>query len=463
MREIPPPRATRDLLPPEAAARRRLEAQFAETAGLYGFQPVETPMYERLELFLAHAGPAMRSALLTFHCDHEDFALRPELTAPVCRLLAAGELDGLPQPYRLYYTGSCFRYVRPGSGRMREFTQAGLELMGDPSARADAEVIAAAKRFLKTAGLGGAVLKIGTVGIFRDLLPAEMTPDDRKSIIGHLDQLVSIRERCALLAQSGDKVLFDDLRMDRKELAELQERAGYDGEYAIADHAAVDAPELAERLPLEAEATLRNAWAVEELVPEKRAETLIRISRLRGSLEQVLEQARKDLANTPATGALERLVEVCREVELYGIRDYEVVVGIARGLTFYTGTVFEFTTPAAAGARKYGGGGRYDGLAEVFGAEPTPSMGCAFRFDTLMAGLESGASEEPYQLALSVADGAEAQAVELAEALRDRGVRVGFGDGAETRKAVVNKDGVEMDGRRFPLDAGVIAGRVMSA
>ena len=212
----------------------------------------------------------------------------------------------------------------------------------------------------------------------------------------------------------------------------------------------------------EAEATLRNAWAVEELVSEKRAETLIRISRLRGSLEEVLEQARKDLANTPATGALERLVEVCREVELYGIDDYEVVLGIARGLTFYTGTVFELSAPIVVGGRKYGGGGRYDGLAEMFGAEPTPSMGCAFRFDTLMAALESAEAEAPYQLALTVSDGAEAQAVKLAEALRDRGVRVGFGDGASARKAVVTAKGVEMDGHSLPLDAGVIAGRVMS-
>lgn len=344
---------------------------------------------------------------------------------------------------------------------MREFMQAGLELMGDSSARADAEVIAAARRFLRTAGLSDSLLKIGTVGIFRDLLPKEMDVEDRKSIIGHLDQLVAIRERCAALARSGDKLLFDELRIDRKELAELQERAGYEGEFAIADHEAVDAAELAERLPHEAEATLRNAWAVEELVPEKRAETLIRISRLRGSLEQVLEQARKDLANTPATGALERLVEVCRQVELYGINDYEVVLGIARGLTFYTGTVFELSSPPEAGARKYCGGGRYDGLAEMFGAEPTPSMGCAFRFDTLMAALHSAEADAPYQLALAVADGAEAEAVKLAEALRDRGVRVGFGD-APARKGVVAKDGVQMDGRQFPLDAGVIAGRVMS-
>src|SRR5690606_17859147 len=153
MRDIPPPRATRDYLPEEATARRQVLNRFTQTAESYGFQPVETPAYERVELFLARSGAEIKSSLLTFHCDHEEFALRPELTAPVCRLLAAGQLDDLPKPYKLYYTGSCFRYVRPGSGRLREFTQAGLELLGESGPHADAEIIAAASRFLRSAGL----------------------------------------------------------------------------------------------------------------------------------------------------------------------------------------------------------------------------------------------------------------------------------------------------------------------
>lgn len=458
MRDIPPPRATRDYLPEEATARRQVLNRFTQTAESYGFQPVETPAYERVELFLARSGSEIKSSLLTFHCDHEEFALRPELTAPVCRLLAAGQLDDLPKPYKLYYTGSCFRYVRPGSGRLREFTQAGLELLGEAGPHADAEIIAAASRFLRSAGLADASLKIGSVGIFRALLSGKLDSDDQATIVGHLDLLAGIRERCTQLkANNADRLAFDELRIDRKQLAELQERTGYEGEYSIADHADVDAAELAQRLPHEAEATLRNVWAVEDMVPEARAETLIKISRLRGSLEEVLDQAKEILEGTPATEALENLAEVCRLVKLYGIESYEIVMGIARGLTFYTGVVFEFT----ANGHAYGGGGRYDGLAEIFGAKPTPSVGCAFRFDSLLEALHGAPAPAAYELYLVADADCVADAIKLAEGLRDHNMRVGVGTAPPASALVeatahVRKDGVEIGDFTVPANADAV-------
>lgn len=457
MRDIPPPRATRDYLPEEATARRQALARFMQTAESYGFQPVETPTYERVELFLARSGSQIKSSLLTFHCDHEEFALRPELTAPVCRLLAAGQLDDLPKPYKLYYTGSCFRYVRPGSGRLREFTQAGLELLGEAGPHADAEVIAAASRFLSSAGLSDAALKIGSVGIFRALLSETLDPEDRNTVVGHLDLLAGIRESCTQHKKDSDRLIFDELRIDRKQLAELQERTGYEGEYSIADHADVDAAELIERLPLEAEATLRNVWAVEELVSEKRAETLIKISRLRGSLEDVLDQAHEALDGTPGTAALDNLAEVCRLVKLYGLNNYEVVLGIARGLTFYTGVVFEFTAKGKA----YGGGGRYDGLAEIFGAKPTPSVGCAFRFDSLLEALSGTAAPAAYELYLVAEAESLPTAITLAERLRDKNLRVGVGttepaSGLVEATGRVSDEGVVIGNSTVPADADAV-------
>lgn len=458
MRDIPPPRATRDYLPEEATARRQVLNRFTQTAESYGFQPVETPVYERVELFLARSGAEIKSSLLTFHCDHEEFALRPELTAPVCRLLAAGQLDDLPKPYKLYYTGSCFRYVRPGSGRLREFTQAGLELLGDASPHADAEIIAAASRFLRSAGLADASLKIGSVGIFRALLSGKLDSEDQAAVVGHLDLLAGIRERCAqLLSNAHDRLAFDELRIDRKQLAELQARTGYEGEYSIAEHADVDAAELARRLPLEAEATLCHVWVAEDLVPEERADTLIKISRLRGSLEDVLDRAEEVLAGTPATAALQNLAEVCRLVKLYGIDRYEVVMGIARGLTFYTGVVFEFS----ANGQAYGGGGRYDGLAEIFGAKPTPSVGCAFRFDALLEALHGSPAPAAYELYLVADADSLAAAISVAEGLRDHNLRVGVGTAPPAGSLVeatahVRKNGVEIGSFTVPANADAV-------
>lgn len=432
MREIPPPRATSDYLPNEAAAKRSLLAQFADTVASYGFQPIETPSYERVELFLAGSGPELKASMLTFHADHEEFALRPELTAPVCRLLASGELDEYPKPLRLFYSGSCFRYVRPGSSRDREFTQAGVELLGESGPAADAEVIAAGVRYLRRIGVSDFTLRLGALSIFRTLLPDTLQAEDRVAVLGRLDQLSSIRERCAAFAAHPDRGLFEDLRLDRKELAGLQEQTGYEGDYAVSAHADVEAAEMAERLPLEAEVTFRRICEVEDLAPAKRIETLLRLSRLRGPLDHVIAEARSAVQNTPAAGALDALVAVCEQLDAYGITDYRLDLGVARGLTFYTGVVFEFTSPEGI---KYGGGGRYDGLAELFGGPAIPAVGCAFRFDTLLDAFRDSAdwlAPKAFQLYLRSTDAAMLRrALSVAEELRSRGFRVGLGSAAD--------------------------------
>lgn len=461
MLEIPPPRATRDYLPEEAAERRDVLDRFAETAGLYGYRPVETPSFEKVELFSARSGPEIKSQLLVFHADHEEFALRPELTAPVCRLAASGALEDEPSPHRLFYTGSCFRYCRPGSGLLREFTQAGLELLNEPSASAEAEVIAAATRFLRSVGVGDFTLRIGTVGIYRDLLPESIDAEDRSSILGHLDRLASIREMCAQLAQSGDKQLFDELNIDRKDVAIMQQRSEYEGPYAVADAQEIDAATLAERLPNEAEAAMRDTWSKEDYVADDIAEKLIAVSRLRGSLGEVVEQARALLLGTAADRALADLLAVCEGVASYGVKDFEVVLGIARGLTFYSGAVFEICAPAEQGGKKYGGGGRYDGLIELFGGEPTPAVGCAFRFDTLLDAVAAnggGERRRAFDLFLEAEGEGLSAARQAAEALRDRGMRVGVGPQSppDHAKRVGKLDGagnVVIAGKSLSLDA----------
>lgn len=447
-----PPPATRDSLPPDVALRRRLERTFALNAWSYGFAEIATPMFERADLFAARSGPEIKSSLLTFHCDHEEYALRPEMTAPVCRLVASGALEDRPRPYKLFYMAPCFRYCRPHSGGTREFTQAGIELLGDASPAADAEVIAAAYRFLRGIGIEKLSLTIGTAGIFRALLPEEMTADDRAAIIGHLDRLAGIGERCSALAGSGNPLIAEQSRSDRRDLASLQARVGYSGEFAIANRPSPAPGELARRLPDEAAATYRHLWNVEGYLPDETAELLLRASGIRGSLDQVSALASDALAGSRAGKALDELMAVCRLLGLYGIDGFDVALGIARGLTFYTGTVFEI----ASGATKLCGGGRYDRLVELFGGEPTPATGCAVRFDTLQGlVLEETVTIEPAGIALRAESAADlADAVRLAEELRDRGAPVGF---AGTPEASVAGGTVRLpDGTEVRAEASAV-------
>ncbi len=447
-----PPPATRDRVPAHNAVHRHLEASFARTAEAYGFVEVSTPMFERADLFTARSGPEIKNSLLTFHCDHEEYALRPEMTAPVCRMVASGALDGSPRPYKLFYIAPCFRYCSPHSGRTREFTQAGIELLGDPSPAADAEVIAAAYRFLRGLGISGLSVRVGTAGIFRALLPDELTADERATVIGHLDRLAGIVERCVSQDAAQDPLLEEQLRADRRELAFVQARNGYSGEYAIADLPASDSGGLFRRLPEEAAATYCHLWNVEGYLPEETGELLVRVSRLRGALNEVSALASETLGSTRAGAALENLMAVCRLLEHYGIGEFEVTLGIARGLTFYTGTVFEI----ARGPTKLCGGGRYDRLVELFGGEPTPATGCAVRFDTLegLSGCGNGRSSPKGILLKAVAAADELDAVRLAEALRDRGMQVGAVDAS---KASVSGGRVLLpDGSDVAADVSIV-------
>ncbi len=441
-----PPPATRDSLPPERAMRRCLEARFVENARAYGFEEVATPMFERADLFAARSGPEIKGSLLTFHCDHEEYALRPEMTAPICRMVASGALDGLPHPYKLCYVAPCFRYCRPHSGRTREFTQAGVELLGDSSPSADAEIIAAAHRFLRRVGIDRLRLKIGTAGIFRALLPPDRTSEDRAAVIGHLDRLAGITERCSVFTRSQEPLLLEQMRADRREMAALQAEVGYGGEYSIANHPSAEPESLADRLPDEAAATFRHLWNVEGYVPDETADIMLNTIGIRGTPHEVSAHASETLAGSSAETALENLMTVCSRLEHYGIGEFDVALGIARGLTFYTGTVFEI----ASGQTKLCGGGRYDRLVELFGGEPTPATGCAVRFDTLqdIARIDGRqpASDPIFIKPASPAD--EPAAVRLAETLRNGGRNVGA-PGAEVwtvaSGTVRLPDGVEIE------------------
>ena len=139
------------------------------------------------------------------------------------------------------------------------------------------------------------------------------------------------------------------------------------------------------------------------------------------------------LAGTAAMAGLEELLSVARHVAMYQLGDFEVVLGIARGFTFYTSTVFEISSGNGGRGAKYCGGGRYDRLVEEFGGPALPSTGCGFRFDDIVEGfVGSGQWSAPRDYQLVLLAGSESLlglAIGVAEALRKQGLRVGVGEG----------------------------------
>jgi len=163
------PRGTRDFTPEEMQKRKHVENSIKTTFEKYGYQEIQTPTFENLELFTAKSGETIIDELYSFKDKGgRELALRPELTAPVIRFYVE-KLQMQPKPLKLFYFGNCFRYDRPQKGRYREFKQAGCEIIGTDTPEAYAELIAMAYKILENTGLKNIKLNIGNLNLLSSI------------------------------------------------------------------------------------------------------------------------------------------------------------------------------------------------------------------------------------------------------------------------------------------------------
>jgi len=165
----PIPPGTRDVLPEEMRELRRLQAALIEVFEGKGYGEVATPALEYDEVLSRGGGRSDHAAYRFFDESGELLALRSEMTVPIARLVATRYAQVQP-PHRLCYVAGAYRAVSPQRGEMREFLQAGVELIGAPAAAGTVEVIDVLETALDAAGLGSAVIGLGDADLYRDLL-----------------------------------------------------------------------------------------------------------------------------------------------------------------------------------------------------------------------------------------------------------------------------------------------------
>ncbi len=174
MNPIATPRGTRDLLPDEAPAWRWLLDTHAMVASRHGYQPIDTPIFEATELFSRSVGGGtdiVDKEMYTFtDRGGRSLTLRPEGTAPVVRAVLGAHLEQRWHPVRVHYTMPMFRYDRPQAGRQRQFSQVGVEVVGDRDPCYDAEVIEVAWRFMAELKIEGVNLQLNSLGDTEDRL-----------------------------------------------------------------------------------------------------------------------------------------------------------------------------------------------------------------------------------------------------------------------------------------------------
>lgn len=362
--EISRPRGTRDFLFKEMRERKYVENTLRKVFENYGYGEIKTPIFEELSLFTMKSGEAIKEEIYHFKDKGgRDLALRPELTAPVARLYLK-EFQKRARPIKMYYFGSCFRYERPQAGRFRQFWQFGCELIGGKSPEAEAELMAMAAHCLDEIGLKDYEFHIGNLGIIRSLLNDAGVPGDEQGQIMGL--------------------------VDKGDVEELEN-------------------------------SLNNMDISKSL-----KETLLKLIEMKGHKE-IIEKVRSIITNCEgAFKSLNDLEELLNDLETFGFTNYIVNLGIARGLDYYSGIVFEIYVHGLGAQKQISGGGTYN-LIEIFGGEPVESTGFAFGFDRVMGALKKQNAEIPVDGHVNVfvaplSDNMREEAFKIAQNLRRNGI-----------------------------------------
>ena len=168
MASVTAPKGTADVLPCDSYKWQYLEGKIRDICARFDFSEIRTPVFEHTEVFERGVGDTtdvVSKEMYTFlDKGGRSVTLRPEGTAGVVRAFLENGLFNEPMPAKLYYLINCFRYEKPQKGRLRQFSQFGIELFGATSPAADAMVISLPYTLFKEVGIGGLELKINSIG-----------------------------------------------------------------------------------------------------------------------------------------------------------------------------------------------------------------------------------------------------------------------------------------------------------
>src|SRR5213082_3380437 len=360
----------RDFYPDELALRNHIFATWREVARRYGFQEYDGPPLEPLELYTDKSGEEIVQQLYTFEDKGgRKVALRPEMTPTLARMVGA-HAQALKKPIRWFSIPQLFRYERQQRGRLREHFQLNMDIIGEASPLADAELIAAAIDVMRAFGFKAA--------------DAQARVSDRRVL------------RTLLLGRG---------------ITEAQLPTAF------------EAIDKSERVPKDVVAAkLREAG-----MGKRETDAVFEIPALRG-LDTVVTALGKVKGGEEAGEPLRQAVGA---LEAMGLADFAAVdLTIVRGLAYYTGIVFELFDRGKS-LRAVCGGGRYDGLLKALGGVDLPALGFGMG-DVVLGELlkerrpadQASTKLDAFLIAVSGDD--VAPVLKLVHQLRDLGVAVEY-------------------------------------
>jgi histidyl-tRNA synthetase len=231
----------RDLLPEEVETLNYVIAKARETAELYGYKEVITPLVESYELLSVKSGEEIRKRMFTFKdLGDRTLALRPEFTASIARL-ATTTLKNEPKPVRTFSVGSVYRYDEPQRGRYREFWQSDFEVIGSNMPEADAEIVLLTHSLMNAAGLRNHAFKIGHIGVIRGILSQENVDEKTQNAVLQRMDKKEYDEAFNILNPRISRTLRELVELKSSEAFETVEKMeahvkGYDDAEAATDN-----------------------------------------------------------------------------------------------------------------------------------------------------------------------------------------------------------------------------------
>ena len=336
-----PVNGMKDILPKEMEIRDYVTGVIKDTYRSFGFTPIETPCMEnianlsnkqggeneKLIFKVLKRGEKLKLAEATEEKDVVDYGMRYDLTVPLCRFYSNNAND-LPSPFKALQIGNVWRADRPQRGRYRQFTQCDIDILGEPTNLAEIELILATTTTLGRLGFKNFEIRINERRILKAMAAwSGFAEEDYDSIFITLDKM--------------DKIGLDGVA---KELAE----EGY------------------------AQDKIDQYLGLFEMLVDKKdvAEGVSCLSKTLGeALDPAVAESMKEIAAA---------VNAAKEADFALVFDPTLV----RGMSYYTGTIFEIAIPEFGGS--CGGGGRYDEMIGKFTGQNVPACGFSIGFERII-------------------------------------------------------------------------------
>jgi len=360
-----------ELLPQDQIKFNEMLQTIRKTYELYGFLPQETPIIEASEVLLAKAGGETEKQIYSFKKGDKDLSLRFDLTVPLAKYVAEYYND-LTFPYRRYQIGKVFRGERAQKGRYREFYQCDIDIIGDGklSIINDAEIPSIIYTTFKNLGFSNFVIKINNRKILNGLF-------DELDIAEKMTDILIIIDKLEKIGMEAVKEELSKLGLDNDKIEKIEEFLNISG---------------------------------------TTDEKIVKLNELNFNSEIFKK-------------GLEELTEVIKYVRLFKVDEENFVIDltIARGLDYYTGTVYETNLKGYESIGSVCSGGRYENLAGYYTKKDLPGVGISIGLTRLFYNLKELGLLATKQKSISKIDiitmgvGVE-NAVEISNVLRDNNI-----------------------------------------